>query len=162
MSKCLPAGVPQMMFGPRLPLQILETPGQVTILVEPLTNFRIIYLNEPHSEDPDPSFMGESVGHWEGDTLVVDTIAQLDRTTLDPIGMPHSDALHVVEKFRRTGKDSLELVVTIDDPKTFTRPWTAATTFKSEPGLRVQQYFCENQRNPSEGEVMQMLRPAPR
>jgi hypothetical protein len=148
LSNCLPSGVPQMMFGPKdLPIQIVESPGQVTILFESLTTFRIIHLNEQHPPDPDPTFMGNSVGHWEGDTLVVDTIGLTDRTAIDTVGMPHSDALHLVERFRRTSKTTLELQVTFDDPKTFTQPWTAKTSFRAVPGARVEEYICENNRN---------------
>ena len=151
-SQCLPAGMPQMMFGPRLPMQILETLGQVTILIEELTNFRIIRLGGKHPNDPDPSFMGDSVGHWEGATLVVDTIGMTARTTLDPIGMPHSDDLHVVERIRRAGRGKLEVEVWFDDPKTFTSPWVATTAFTAAPpDRRIEEYLCENNRNRPEG-----------
>ena len=148
-SQCLPSGVPQLMFGPRTPMQILETPGQVTILIEEFNNFRIILLGARHEDDPDPSIMGDSVGHWEGDTLVVDTIGLSDRTVLDVPGTPHSDQLHVVERFRRVAKDRLEVSVTLDDPKTFTRPWTAKTAFAPMGVPRITEYYCENQRNPA-------------
>jgi hypothetical protein len=148
-SQCLPAGVPQVMFGPgALPFQFIETPGQMTILIEEFGNFRIIRMNAKHQEDPDPSFMGDSIGHWEGDTLVVDTIGLTDRTTIDQVGMPHSDALHVVERFRRVSQDYIDLVVTIDDPKTFTRTWTAETAFKAVTQGRIEEDVCENNRNP--------------
>jgi hypothetical protein len=147
-SRCLPSGVPAMMFGPALPIQILETPGQVILLNEELAYFRIIRLNVKHVPDPDPSYMGDSVGHWEGGTLVVDTIGLTDRTTLDGIGMPHSDALHVVERFRRVAPALIEIRFTIDDPKTFTRAWTTTTHFKpTPPGRRIEEYICENNRN---------------
>ncbi|HEY1928615.1 MAG TPA: hypothetical protein VGG92_14200, partial [Caulobacteraceae bacterium] len=121
---CLPAGVPQAMFGPALPIEILETPGKVSILMEEFTNFRQIFLDGQHQKDPEPSFMGDSVGRWEQGELVVDTVALSERTTLDPLGMPHSDALHITERFHRTGDKTMELRVTFDDPKTFTRTWT--------------------------------------
>jgi hypothetical protein len=146
-SQCLPAGVPAMMFPAGSPLQILENPGQVTILVEEPNFFRIIPLNQKHEDDPDPSFLGDSVGHWEGDTLVVDTVAVTDKVPIDPAGMPHSDAMHVVERYRRTSKDILEVLLTIDDPKTFASPWDAVTHFKLQPSRRVTQYFCENNRD---------------
>ena len=151
-SMCLPSGVPQLMFGPRTPMQILETPGQVTMLIEEFNDFRIVLLDAPHTVDPDPSIMGDSVGRWEGDTLVVDTIGLTENTTLDGVGMPHSEALHVVERFRRTSKDNMEILVTIDDPKTFTRPWTARAEFAPMRVKKITEYFCENQRNaPSNG-----------
>jgi hypothetical protein len=160
-SMCLPAGIPQMMFGPRLPVQILETPGQVSILFEDFMNFRIIRLDTAHKEDPDPSFMGDSVGHWEGDTLVVDTIGLSERTTLDPIGMPHSDQLHVVERIRRVDENSIEVVVTFEDPETFRRPWTSRTSFQARQEVRIEEFLCENQRNESRDGVTTLQHPAP-
>jgi hypothetical protein len=151
-SQCLPAGVPQVMFGPGLPIQILETRGQVSMLVEEFRNFRIIRMNAQHRQDPDPSYFGDSVGHWEGDTLVVDTIGLTDKTTLDQVGMPHSGELHVVERYRRTSRDRLELAVTIEDPKTFTRPWTAKTSFKWAPKELLVEEICDNNRNPPDAE----------
>ena len=159
-SICLPAGIPQMMFGPRLPIQILETPGQVSILFEDFMNFRIIRLNKAHKEDPNPNFMGDSVGHWEGNTLVVDTIGLSERTTLDPIGTPHSDDLHVVERIRRVDSDTIEVVVTFEDPKTFTKPWTSRTSFQPRPDVQIEEFVCENQRNESKDGVTGMQTPS--
>ena len=135
-----------MMFGSGLPHQTLESPGQVTILVEELSYFRIIRLNAKHQEDPDPTFMGDAVGHWEGGTLVVDTIGLSDQTLL-PGGIPHSEQLHVVERFRRTSKDRIELLMTFEDPKAFTTPWTTVTHLKIESNRRISEYYCENNRN---------------
>lgn len=153
-SRCLPGGVPQVMFGPKLPIQFLETPGQVTILIEEFNNFRIIRMNAQHKEDPDPGFMGDSVGRWEGDTLVIDTIGLSDETALDPVGTPHSDALHVIERIRRVDKDTLEVTVEFDDPKTFTRKWTARTAFKAVNDWQIQESFCENNRHRSQSGVV--------
>jgi hypothetical protein len=148
LTRCLPGGVPLMMFGAPYPIQILETPGQVTMLFEEQNHFRLIYLIGGHPDDPDPSFMGHSVGHWEGNALVVDTVGLTDRTTIDQIGIPHSDELHVVERYRRTDQNTLEIVVTLDDPRTFTKPWDAKVIYKSAPsGTRVNEYICENNRN---------------
>jgi hypothetical protein len=143
-SRCLPGGVPDMMFGSG-PMQILETPGQVTVLREEFTFFRIIHVGGAHPADPDPTLLGDSVGHWEGGVFVVDTIGVSDKTTIREV-IPHTEAMHVVERYRRTGKDSMEIVGTIDDPKTFTKPWTMVTHLRRlNEGLT--QYFCENNRN---------------
>jgi hypothetical protein len=152
-TNCLPGGVPEMMFGGPTPIQIIPTRGQVTILFEELNHFRTIYMNEkqPDPKTLDPGFMGHSVGHWEGDTLVVDTIGLTENTTLDGVGMPHSEDLHTVERMRRTGPDTMELLVTIDDPKTFTAPWTAKAIYRFVPQMRISEYICENNRNGSEG-----------
>jgi hypothetical protein len=145
-SKCLPSGMPQMMFGSGLPKQTLETPGQVTMLSVELSFFRIIRLDAPHELDGKPSLMGDSVGHWEGGDLVVDTIGISDRTQL-PDGIPHSDQLHIIERYRRTSKDRIEILMTFDDPKAFTQPWTTVTHLKLESDRHIDEYFCENNRN---------------
>jgi hypothetical protein len=143
--QCLPGGVPEMTFGAPYPMQIIESPGQVTMLYEMYNHFRIVYLNGRHPEDPDPTFMGHSTGRWEGDTLVVDTIGLTDRTTIDEVGIPHSDELHVVERYRRTDANTLEIIVTLDDPKTFSRPWDAKAIYKAAaPGITLMEYICEN------------------
>jgi hypothetical protein len=146
--QCLPGGVPEMTFGAPYPAQILETPGQVTILYEMYNHFRVIHLNAKHSADPDPGFMGHSVGHWEGDTLVVDTIGLTDRTTIDEVGIPHSEDLHVIERYRRTDASTLEILITLDDPKTFSKAWDAKVIYKSaRPGTNLIEFICENNRN---------------
>jgi hypothetical protein len=145
-SKCLPSGMPQMMFGSGLPKQTLETPGQVTMLSVELSFFRVIRLDVPHAADIKPSLMGDSVGHWEGGDLVVDTIGISDRTQL-PDGIPHSEQLHIVERYHRTSRDRVELLMTFDDPKAFTRPWTTVTHLKLESDRRIEEYFCQNNRN---------------
>jgi hypothetical protein len=145
---CLSAGVPMMILGARYPVQIIQTPGQVTALHEEQHSIRLIYLNEDHPTDPDPTFMGHSTGRWDGDTLVVDTIGLSDKTTIDAEGMPHSDLLHVTERIRRIDLATLENVITLIDPKTFTRPWSIRRTFHLLPaGQHVMEYICENQRN---------------
>ena len=152
-SRCLPAGLPMMMFGPStLGLKIIEEPKMITVLFEELNNFRQIHLDGTHPAELDPSYMGHSVGRWEGDTLVVDTIGFNEDTTLDFMGLPHSDALHVTERFRRVSRDRLEIQVTIDDPKTFTRPWQwPRRTLKLAPDGDLKEYLCANQRNGAVG-----------
>jgi hypothetical protein len=145
-SYCLPGGMPGMMHPPiELPLQILETPDQVTVLFEFYGTFRIIRLNEKHAADPDPSYFGDSVGHWEGKTLVVDTIGLTDKTMA--FGAPHSENMHLVERIRRTDENTLEDRMTIEDSKAFTKPWTWVITLKKVPGMRITEYVCDNQRN---------------
>ena len=148
LAECLPGGVPEMVFGSPYPAQILETPGQVTILYEMYNHFRVIHLNGKHPADPDPGYMGHSVGHWEGDTLVVDTIGLNDRTSLDEVGMPHSEALHVIERYRRTDAGTLEILVTIDDPGTFSRSWDTKVIYKiARSGMGLIEFICENNRS---------------
>ena len=90
--------------------------------------------------------MGHSTARWDGDTLVADTIGRNDKTTLDMTGMPHSESLHVIERIRRLDDKTLENLITIDDPKTYTRPWTARMTYRAVNG-RLQEFFCENNRD---------------
>jgi hypothetical protein len=165
-TSCQPGGMPQSMFGPMLLVEFLETKGEVTVLFEEFTNFRQIFLNVEHSADPDPTFFGESVGHWEGDTLVVDTKGLNAHTVLDTVGMPHSEDMHLVERIRRVDQKTLEDVVAFDDPKTFSRPWTAKTThFTLQPaGTHLREDICEDNRNAptAEGTVgLQHNTPAP-
>ena len=144
-SYCVASGMPRAMRGPNYPIQILQTPGQVTILFEALHNMRFIYLDEslPPIEEVEPSLWGVSVGHWEGDTLVVKTIGLSDRTTLDKLGLPHSNELEVTERIRLTSKDTFEDLITINDPKAFTRAWQIKATYKRMPaGSRLMEYEC--------------------
>ena len=145
-SRCLPAGLPQEMTGPKtLGLRIIEEPKIVTVLIEEMTNFRQIFLDAKHSPDAIPSYQGDSVGHWEGDTLVVES------TTFNPDvdvgGRPHSPEARTIERMRRIAPDWIEYYITIDDPKAYTKPWTMPRrTLKREP-WNIYEYICTNQRN---------------
>jgi hypothetical protein len=148
-ARCLPGGMPAMMFGAPFPFQIIQSPGQVTTVHEEQHAFRLIYLDQALPVDPDPTFMGYSVGHWEGDTLVVETIGLVDRTTMDFSGMPHTEQLKITERIRRVSPRQLEDILTFDDPGTFTKPWSTRRTYKlQDPGVRLGEFICENQRNP--------------
>ena len=153
LALCLPGGIPLMLFGDDVPVQILETPAQVTMLFMEGNRFRTIPMNASHPQEIDPSYMGDAVGRWEGDTLVIDNVGFIERTTLDQIGMPHTEKLHVTERYRRTGKESMEIRVTIDDPGTFTRPWDARVNYRlAPPGTRATEDICENNRNPPDAQ----------
>jgi hypothetical protein len=150
-ARCLPQGIPYMLFAAvGGPVQILETPGQVTLISDAYNEMWFIYLDAKHppKDDVEPSYHGDSVGHWEGDTLVVDTIGLNTITTLDQVGMPHSEDMHVITKIRRTDPKTLEFLVTIDDPKTFTKPWDRKVIYKQAgKDARISEVVCENQRN---------------
>ena len=123
-SSCLPAGIPNMLSTPD-PLLILQTPKEVVMIKQGGNEIRHIYLDVPHSVSPKPSWSGESVGHYEGDTLVVDTIGQNTKTVLDVYRTPHSEKLHVVERWRAIdGGKGLEVNITVDDPEVFYQPWS--------------------------------------
>jgi hypothetical protein len=153
LAQCLPGGVPLMVFGALEPIEIVESPGQVTILYQEGNRHRIILLNQNHPDYVDPSYMGDSVGHWEGDTLVVDTIGLKLITTIDQIGMPHTEKLHVIERYRRSSAQMIDINVTIDDPGTFTHSWETKGAYKMmPPGTRMGEDICENNRNPPDSE----------
>ena len=144
MTRCVPPGTPRVLWAP-FPIQIVQTTRKVFWLHEYQHLIRHVYMDEalPKLEDMDPSFMGESVGHWDGDTLVIETIGFNGKTTLDRDGMPHSDQMRVTERVRLIdGGKHLEDRVTIDDPKTFTAPWTARVVFERKPGVELQEYHC--------------------
>jgi hypothetical protein len=135
-SSCVPGGVPMFMgLGGPNPIVFLQTPKEVWIIFSSEHQLRRVYLNVPHSANPKPSWYGESVGHYEGDTLVIDTIGQNDKTFVDIYRTPHTSALHVVERWRmiEDGK-MLESVFTVEDPGAFHQAWTARRRYR-----RVQQ-----------------------
>jgi len=142
---CLPPGPSRALTGPS-PFQIVQNAGTVAILFENHFIYRLIYTDgTKHPEDIQdyPAFMGHSIGHWEGDTLVVDTVGINDRTWLDSNGLEHSDKLHLTERFRKTGPDTIHYAVTYDDPVFFTKPWTFDLDFKRLKGTRLIEYVCE-------------------
>ena len=109
-TRCLPYGTAYFLFAPVSgPMQIIEKPDQVTILSTEMSEVWMIHLNRPHLKNIEPGFHGDSIGHWEGQTLVIDTIGLSgDKTTIDREGTPHSDDLHIVTRMRRTGPNDLE------------------------------------------------------
>ena len=126
-----------------IPYKIVQTPGLIVILYEGDTVYRQIFTDgRKHAETTIPSWMGYSVGHWEGDTLVVDTTGFNDKSWLDRIGHTHSDALHVVEKFRRKDLGHMDVTITVEDPKTFTRPVTFTQPNTLTPDGDLLEYFC--------------------
>jgi hypothetical protein len=145
-ADCMPTGVPLAYFVP-YQWEIVQGLDKVVILYEYLHMFRVIPTNGTHPADPDPTWMGDSVGHWDGDTLVVDTVGFNDRTEL-PGAFHHSEALHVVERFHRTDFDHLQWEATIEDPNVFAKTWTIARTFPLRTDLdKVDEYVCENNKD---------------
>ena len=126
---CDPPG-PFRMYSYPWQFTIVQTPAQVYLLFEYLHVWRIVAMNRPHTKEPDPTWLGESVGRYESGTLVIDTIGFNDKTWLDNVGHPHSDALHTVERFRRLTHDTLELQITFEDPKAYQQPFTSKRVFK--------------------------------
>jgi hypothetical protein len=139
---CLPLGVPRLALVGLFPIQIVQTPTQIVILHEYMSVFRVIPLNAEHRTDVGPTYMGDSVARWEGDTLVVDVVNFNDKGWLTGTGTFHSDALHVTERYTRVDKDQIDYVVTMEDPNVFTEPWTIRTTLMLREGTRLQEYVC--------------------
>ena len=143
LRKCDPPGVPRVYMHP-FPFQFIQTRDEIVMLFEVDSLRREIYTDgKPRDEGLVPLWMGSSIGTWEGDTLVVDTINFNDKTWLDRIGHPHSDKLHVIERFRRPDHDHLIDDITIDDPVAYSKPWTAHLEFKLRPWKLTEQ-FCED------------------
>ena len=141
-SRCHPIGTPSLDTVP-IPYKIVQTPGLVVILYEGDTVYRQIFTDgRKHAETTIPSWLGYSVGKWDGDTLVVDTVGFNDKSWLDRIGHTHSDAMHVIERFHRKDLGHMDLTITIDDPKTFTRPLTFAQPTTLTPDGDLLEYFC--------------------
>lgn len=150
---CLPPGLPRVAMLGLFPQQIIQTPQQVVILYEYMSVFRVIPLNVPHPDDLLPSYMGNSVGHWEGNTLVVDITGFNDKTWLSGAGTFHSDQLHIVERYTRVDKDQINYDVTIEDPMVLTKPWVLHSTMMLREGTRLEEYVCaENNLDPHEYE----------
>jgi hypothetical protein len=129
-------------------MKIVQTPNLVVVLYEYETLFRQIFTDgRALPDDPNPTWMGYSVGHWEGDTLVVTTAGFNDRTTLDLAGHPHTEALRVTERFHRRDAGHIDLQVTLDDPKAYTRAWTLPIELDLVPDGDLIEYVCENERD---------------
>jgi hypothetical protein len=126
-------------------MQIVQAPGQVIMLFEYDHFVRRIYTDgRAHDMDQGPLWMGDSIGKWEGDTLVADTVSFNDKSLIDRVGHPHSDALHVVERVRRVDQNSLEIGLTVEDPKAFTKPWNTKLIFESKPDWKIMEQICED------------------
>jgi hypothetical protein len=145
---CLPPGPKAGIAVGNLPMKIVQTPNLVVVLYEYQTIFRQIFTDgRGLPEDPNPTWMGYSAGHWDGDTLVVTTAGYNDRTTLDLAGHPHTEALKVTERYHRRDAGHLDLQVTFDDPKAYTRSWTVPVAFDLIPDGDLIEYVCENERD---------------
>ncbi len=145
---CLPPGPKAGIGLGNFPMKIVQTPNLVVVLYEYQTIFRQIFTDSRAlPPDPNPTWMGYSVGRWEGDTLVVDTAGYNDRTSLDLAGHPHTEALRMTERFRRRDASHLELQVTFDDPKAYHKPWKLPMEFALVPDGELIEYVCENERD---------------
>jgi hypothetical protein len=140
-ANCLPTGIPR---GSPYPWRILQTPTHYFILFEGnIHSFRQIFMNGKHPDDPDPTWYGHSVGHWEGNTLVVDTVGFNDKFWFDYKGHPHTEKLHTIERYTRTDLGHMTIEVTIDDPGAYVKPFTTAGKATLMPGAELLEYICQ-------------------
>ncbi len=130
-ERCWPIGVPGFLLYPVFPVYFLQTPKEVVMIWAEDHQVRHVYLNQSHSARVTPSWFGESVGRYEGDTLVVDTVGLNDKTYIDSYRTPHTDRLHVVERFRMVeGGKTMEVKLHVEDPGAFTTPWDAIQRYR--------------------------------
>jgi hypothetical protein len=145
-GRCLPHGVPDAMLVPATPFKIIQTPGVTLILFENQGHYRQIFTDgRGLPKETQPTWLGYSAGKWDGETFVVDTIGFNDQTWLDDGGHPHSDAFHAIERFRRPAYGRLDLELTIDDAKTYTKPWKTTIHFELFPDNELMESVCENE-----------------
>jgi hypothetical protein len=142
-SKCFMVGVPRIMYMP-YPFQILQTPKELMIVSEYVHTSRQIYMDSQHPPAGIEWYQGDSRGHWEGDTLVVDVVAFTDQTWFDRSGNYNSEALHVIERYTLVGPDHLLYEATIEDPKVFSRPWKMSMPLyrRVEKNAQILEYEC--------------------
>ncbi len=141
-ANCLPQGVPRIDAAPP-PWKVVQTPGYMVIIYEAMNLWRQIFLDGRElAEDFTPSWMGYSIGKWDGDTLVVDTTGFNGKAWLDQPGKPSTDALHVIERFRRKDFGHMDIQITIDDPKAYTKPWTVTEEVHLLTNTELMEFIC--------------------
>jgi hypothetical protein len=156
-GKCFMPGIPRLMYM-NYPFQIFQTEKYIMVVSEFAHIYRQIFMDgSKHLDDvPGGQWLGDSRGHWDGDSLVVDVIGFNDHTWFDKAGDYHSDQLHVEERYTRTAADTLTYEATITDPKTFSKPWKISVplSLHKEPNFRVLEYECQDLAPPSPSAVL--------
>jgi len=143
---CLPPGIPNV-YTHAYPVEFLQVPGRTIMFFEYEHYVRQIFTDgRDHVKDANPTWMGDSIGKWEGDTLVVDSTGFNDKTWLDVAGHPHSEAMHIVERMRRADHDTLLIDITIDDPQAYTAPLKSQRKYILKPNWNIMEYICEDNR----------------
>ena len=144
---CLPYGMPRMMTVASYPIEILQTPGQITIVTEAFSEVRRVFLDQPQLpiDEVPPGFYGHSVGRWDGDTLVVDTVGIKESVPGYNL-MPHSDQMRITERIRLVTPDVLHDQITIEDPVALEKPFTYTLGFRRLPNYKMVEFVCENNR----------------
>jgi hypothetical protein len=142
--KCLPPGVPAIYMVSIYPMEIIQVPGRVIMFFEYGNYVRQIFTDGRKHQSLTPTWMGDSIGKWEGDTLVVDASGFNDKTWIDSEGHPHSDALHVVERIRRMDHDHLVDDITVEDPKAYTKTLATKRVFEFQRDWNIAEFVCED------------------
>jgi len=145
--QCIPYGVPTMMSVAVYPVEIIQTARQMTVISEAFSEVRRIYLDRPQAplDDVAPGYYGRSVGHWEGDTLVVDTIG-IKTTVSGYRGMPHSEQMRITERFKLVAPDVMHDQITIDDPVVLEKPMIYTLAYRRVPNYEMVEFVCDNNR----------------
>ena len=145
--QCVPYGVPTMMSVAVYPVEIIQTPKQVTIISEAFSEVRRVYLDRPQNkiDDVPPGYYGRSVGRWEGDSLVVDTVG-IKTSVAGYRGMPHSEQMRISERFKLVAPDVLHDQITIDDPVVLEKPVIYTLAYKRIPDYEMVEFVCDNNR----------------
>ena len=141
--RCEPDSPPRLLILPN-PFEIVQVPGRMFMFFEEYHAWRTIWTDgRPLPKDPDPTWLGYSVGHWEGDTFIVDTVGFNDKAWVDGYGNPRSEQMHLTERYRRLNHDTLEMQIIMDDPKAYTKPWVSPPKLhKLEPTWELAEWFC--------------------
>ena len=158
---CLPEGMPAMM-GATFPMEILQSRGQVTVIEEAFTQVRRIFLDQQQKpiDDVEPGFYGHSVGRWEGETLVVDTVGVKESVRYQNV--PHSDKMRIKERIHLVAPNILWDEVTVEDPVTLDKPWTFTFAYRRNPDYKLLEYICEDNREYADESGLQKIRVGPR
>ncbi len=145
-SSCVPYGMPSMMSVAVYPIEIIQTPKQVTIVAEAFSEVRRVYLDKPQLkiDEVPPGYYGRSVGRWEGDTLVIDTVGIKESVQYQR--MPHSDQMHIVERMRLVAPDILHDQITIEDPVVLEKPYIYTLAYRRMPDYEMVEFVCDNNR----------------
>jgi len=158
-GSCMPFGLTRSINSPD-PLQIMQNPNYVGLLFEQNTWFHLVRIGGTHPKNLTPTWFGDSIGTWDGDTLIVDTIGVNGRTRLDTNGHPHSAKMHVIEKYTRTDLGHINYEITIDDPVTYTKSWKNTRVFNLRTDWEIMEYSCEeNNKDFFEGHIKATANP---
>jgi hypothetical protein len=152
-TRCKPSGGPRQFLTP-YGVEILDVPELQRIFIMDVGGphtYRVIFMDgRPHPKDLQPSYYGHSIGRWEGDTLVVDTVGFNERFWMDRWAAPHTEALHLIEKFTRTDSNTMEYELTVDDPGTYTSTWSRSSSMRFNPNQELFEYICQDNNFASE------------